>query len=172
MNLAMSFSLEKNRSVLLVDADIEKGGATRFLGLEGRKGLRDYLENPDLTIDDLIVETSESNIAVLPIGRGHSPVAELFSSDRMEEFVSRITSSDKFQMVIFDCPPVLVSAAANTVAGYADQTLVVVQANQTSAHMIHEVEEALVDSKKIGFLLNRVSPSEKKHNIYYYAEND
>ncbi len=172
LNLAMSFSLEKNRTVLLVDADIEKGGVTRFLGLDGRPGLRDYLENPDLTVEDLVVKTSEPNICILPIGRGHAPVAELFSSERMEGFVATVSSSEKYQMVIFDSPPVLVSSAANTLSGYADQTLVVVQANQTSAHMIHEVEEALVDSRKIGFLLNRMAFSEKKHNIYYYSEND
>ncbi len=171
LNLAMSFSLEKSRTVLLVDADLERGGASSFLEARNEKGLKDYLEDPSLSVDDIVYDTDLPNIKVIPVGRKQSATAELFSSDRMENLVREVSHSDDYQLVIFDSSPVLVSSAANILSGLVDQTLVVVRANQTPGNMIREVEETLVDSKQIGFVLNRVPYSEKKHNIYY-AEND
>ena len=171
LNLAMSFSLEKSRTVLLVDADLERGGASSFLEARNEKGLKDYLEDPSMNVSDIVYDTDLPNLKVIPVGRKQGATAELFSSDRMEDLVKEVTHSDAYQLVIFDSSPVLVSSAANILSGLVDQTLVVVRANQTPGHMIREVEETLVDSKKIGFVLNSVPFSEKKHNIYY-AEND
>ena len=48
VNLALSISQEMDNTVLLVDCDVAKQGASRILGLENVSGLVDVLESDDL----------------------------------------------------------------------------------------------------------------------------
>ena len=171
LNLIMSLSMEKTRKVLLVDADMEKGGATDFLELNHHRGLRDYLEDDSLSLDDVMVQTNQKNLRIIPRGIAQTHSAEVFSTKRMESLIESLSYSSQFDMVVFDAPPALISSSANILSGLVDQTLVVVQANETSGNHIREVEENLIDCRSMGFVLNRAAYSEKKHNIYYAQSN-
>jgi capsular exopolysaccharide synthesis family protein len=167
LNLIMSLSMEKTKKILFVDADLEKGEATKFLDLQNYRGLTDYLEDPSLDANDVTLQTSIESLKIIPRGLTTAHSAEVFSSQRMEAFVKEICQKGLYEMVIFDSPPVLVSSSANILSGMADQTLVVIQANETTGKSIREMEEKLVDSSSIGYVLNRASFSEKKQNSYY-----
>ncbi len=167
LNLIMSLSMEKTKKILFVDADLEKGEATKFLDLQNHRGLTDYLEDSSLDANDVTLQTNIESLKIIPRGITATHSAEVFSTRRMEELVKEICQNGLYEMVVFDSPPVLVSSSANILSGMADQTLVVIQANETTGKSIREVEEKLVDSRSIGYVLNRASFSEKKQNSYY-----
>ena len=167
LNLIMSLSMEKTKKILFVDADLEKGEATKFLDLQSHRGLTDYLEDSSLAANDVTLTTNIESLTIIPRGLTATHSAEVFSSQRMEAFVKEICQNGMYDMVIFDSPPVLVSSSANILSGMADQTLIVIQANETTGKAIREMEEKLVDSRSIGYVLNRASFSEKKQNSYY-----
>jgi protein-tyrosine kinase len=61
INLAMSISMEEDRTVLLVDGDMAKASAGGLLGVpKDRPGLIDVLEREDIGIEDVLLHTNAS----------------------------------------------------------------------------------------------------------------
>ena len=59
-------------------------------------------------------------------------------------------------IVVFDSSPLYVTAEASILQRHVGQVVVVVQANKTPRHAVHEALAKLDSSKAIGLLLNRV----------------
>ena len=56
INLALSMAIEKDVSVLLVDADIAKPHISRLFGIDDRPGLTDILK--DKSLEDVFLEVT------------------------------------------------------------------------------------------------------------------
>ena len=57
INLAMSIALERDRTVLLVDADVAKPGVSEYIGKTEWPGLVDYLLSDTMQLSDVLVKT-------------------------------------------------------------------------------------------------------------------
>ena len=132
INLALSIALERDLTVLLVDADVAKPSIARVLNYPGTAGLVDYLADHDRPLSELILQTSLPKLRILPSGRRHAHSTELLASESMSQLVQELAQRYPDRVVLFDSPPLLATSEAVVLAGLMGQVVMVVEANKTT----------------------------------------
>ena len=128
-NLAFVFAEDLNsKSVLLVDADLRKGRVSRLLGIEPRPGLSELLSN-GTPLNDTLVDIGVRNLTILPAGKIPKNPAELLGSVKMKQVLTELRS--KFDVVLFDAPPVMNVTDPGVLGAQNDGVFLVVQAGRT-----------------------------------------
>lgn len=155
MNLAMSVALERERTVLLIDADVAKPHISRALNLDKRKGLMDLLVDRTLDIGDVLVQTDMPGLRVLPAGTQHEYATELLASERMEELMAEIAGRYQNRIIILDSPPLLQTSEAQVLTGLVGQVVVVVHAGATPQSAVESALELIDPSKHVSLILNK-----------------
>lgn len=155
VNLAASISLERELSVLLVDADVAKPHISDAFGLADRPGLLDILEDESMSIDEVLVRTDLNDIQVLPAGRKHSQPTELLASERMKEVMHELATRYADRLIILDSSPLIITNEAQAVARQVGQIALVVEAGNTTNQEIQEALEQLDTDKAINLILNK-----------------
>ncbi|MDH5545609.1 MAG: XrtA-associated tyrosine autokinase [Gammaproteobacteria bacterium] len=156
INLAMSISMELDRKVLLIDADVAKPSAMKYLGLDTDVGLVDYLLDDDLELSDVLLNTNVENLRLLPAGRLHSHATEVLASESMYNLTMELSERYPDRVVIFDSPPLLATSEARVLAGLMGQILVVVESVKTAEPVIKEALSYLnTDQQTVGLVLNK-----------------
>jgi len=167
VNLALSMALERDISVVLVDADVAKPHISRLFGIDGEKGLLDALQDDRFDIESLILPTDIPKFSVLPAGTQNDTATELLASRRMQAVVSRLaTSHDRSRVVIFDSPPLLLTSESRVLAQPMGQVVLVVKAGSTPQHAVQDAIRCLGEHKPISLLLNQ-SESISEAGYYY-----
>lgn len=173
MNLAMSVALERERTVLLIDADVAKPHISRTLGLDKRKGLMDLLVDRTLDIGDVLVQTDMPGLRVLPAGTQHEYATELLASERMEELMSEIAGRYQNRIVILDSPPLLQTSEAQVLTSLVGQVVVVVHAGATPQAAVLSALELVDPSKTVSLVLNKSRITTAGDSYYggYYGQD-
>lgn len=154
-NLAASIARERDLGAVLVDADVLKPNISRSLGLENRVGLIDYLLDPSVTIDDILVGSDLYGIVIVPAGRQHDETTELLASRRMKELVETLSQRFSARAIIVDTPPLLLTNEANVLAEHMGQIVLVVEAGVSSRETVSQAMGSLDKSKPINAILNK-----------------
>ena len=154
VNLALSLAAEREREVLLIDADFPKPEVLSLLGLEGGAGLVDALADPDLDPEALVIRTDVEGLSVLPAGRHAPNVTELIASERTRDVLARLAEANPRRILLFDAPPALLASPASVLASHAGQLLLVVRADQTTESDLREAAALLSACSDIRLLLN------------------
>ncbi|MBL8698823.1 MAG: AAA family ATPase [Alphaproteobacteria bacterium] len=177
-NLALSIALEQDYSVLLIDADVRHPSVMAVMGLQAQRGLTDILLDPSLDPADVMIRASNlRNFALIPAGRHDPRTPELFASQRMGKLVDSLASRYPDRVIIIDTPPVLASSEPTVVALHVGQSVVVIEADRTSARAVQSALSLISRCPSINLVLNktRVSlGSEEFGNYgygYYYYSN-
>lgn len=155
VNLAASISLERELSVLLVDADVAKPHISDAFGLIEREGLIDILEDESMAIEDVLVRTDLNDIQVLPAGRKHAQSTELLASDRMAEVMNELARRYPDRVIVMDSPPLLVTSEAQAASRPAGQIAFVVESGRTEPQSIKNALELLDEGKAINIIINK-----------------
>ncbi len=160
INLAISIAMEMDRTVLLMDADVEKPSVARILDLPGRPGLMDLLVDPTLDIPDVLYDTTIPKLRIIGAGRSDDRSTELLSSTQMRRLMAELADRYPDRVIIFDSPPLLATTQSSVLAELAGQILVVVEAGQTPQSAVEEAVAELDPEKAISLVLNKqVLPS-------------
>lgn len=173
INLALSIAAERDYSVVLVDADFAKPGTSRIFGLQDELGLMDALSNPDITIDDCIIETDIPGFCILPAGKQTNNDTEHLASSRTSALLAQLALDDPRRVLIFDSPPTLSASPASELARHVGQALMVVRADQTSESALSDALSLIARCENIQLLLNgtKFSPTGRSFGSYYgYGE--
>ncbi|MFQ5467857.1 MAG: XrtA-associated tyrosine autokinase, partial [Kiloniellaceae bacterium] len=168
INLAISIALERDFTVLLIDADFSRPNILQVLGLEAKKGLIDVLENPAVDLSDVLIRTNIDKLTVLPAGGAHDLSTELLASLRMRDIVQDIARRYRDRIVIFDSPPVLVTSEACVLATHVGQVVFVVEADKTPKSAVREALDLLDAGTRVGLVLNRCRPRLDQAKSGYY----
>lgn len=178
VNLALSMAYEQDRTVLLVDCDVMRHGSSRTLGIEGKAGLVDVLEDKDLSIADVILKTDIPELSVIPSGvqnegKQREFVTEMLASQRMSELVLEIGERYDDRVVIFDGPPLLSTPQAQVLAGLVGQVVFVIEAGKTPQSAVHEALEMIPENQAIGLVMNKGEGISSRSGYYYgyYSED-
>ena len=155
VNLAMSLSMERNRTVLLVDADVAKPHISRELGLDDRPGLLDLLDNPEASISEAIVRTDLNDIRVLPAGTRHEQATELLASDQKKSLIHELSTRYPHRIIFVDTPPLLLTSEAHALASLVGQIVIVVESGTTAQQSLSQALGTLDPSKPINLILNK-----------------
>lgn len=171
MQLGLSLAQERDRRVLLVDADNARGSLTRALGLKGQPGFYDLLHDPSLSADELLCETDCPSLRLLPGGRNYEDSVELINSERARTVMRGLIAADPGLLVLIDGPPLLVSPDAAALTGLAGQVLMIVEAGQTTENDVEQALQLVDDDKPVGLVLNKIPNSrllDYRSGYYYY----
>lgn len=172
VNLALSISLEMDNTVLLVDCDVAKQGVSRMLGLENVSGLVDVLEDDNLHIGDVLLQTDIPNFRVVSAGKQNEYYTELLASQRMSELVDEIAGRYSDRIIIFDGPPLLPTPQTQILAGLVGQVVFIIEAGKTPQALVEEALQMLPKEQAIGLVLNKAEGLSGRGNYYgYYADD-
>ncbi|MGD2167199.1 MAG: CpsD/CapB family tyrosine-protein kinase [Gammaproteobacteria bacterium] len=159
VNLSLSLASEKDWQVLLVDVDCRNPQLSRLLGVEKEPGLMDLLKDPSVSLESVVLPTNISGLSVLPLGSRDGHAAEYLRSSQMDELCERLASMRQGQIVIFDSSPLLLTSESSILSRSVGQIALVVLADATPRHAVHEAIEKLDSDKAIGLVLNRADES-------------
>jgi uncharacterized protein involved in exopolysaccharide biosynthesis/Mrp family chromosome partitioning ATPase len=185
INLGLTMSQEGQRT-LLVSSDMRRPLIARTFGLPKNPGLSDILTGTatldesvrglsdmimgELKMDDLIKSPAMKNLWILPSGNIPSYPAELLGSAEMDALIREMKG--KFDVILFDAPPVLVVTDASVLAPKMDKIVLVYEIGKTSRHALSRTKSQLetMDGKIAGVILNHITPQTEifKSYPYYY----
>lgn len=163
INLALSIANERDKSVLLIDADVEKPSISKQLGIESPRGLIEYLEDDKVSFSDILLKTDLPNLSIITAGKRHKYSTELLSSQRMYLFAEEVSRRYKDRIVIFDSPPLLVATQAQILAELVGQVVLVIAAEVTPQSVVNESVAKLSNCDVVMTLLNK---TRKEIDIY------
>ena len=167
VNLALSIAQERDYTVLLVDCDVSKQGASKILGINGKPGLVDLLENENLSISNVLINTDVPELRVLSSGKQHEYVTELLASQRMEKLIEELISRYNDRVIILDAPPLLPTPQTQILAGLAGQIVFVLEAGKTPQSIVEEALNMLPEEKAIGIVMNKGEGISGNSGYYY-----
>lgn len=168
LNLALCLAKEIDNTVLLIDADLRKPSIDRYLGYTANLGLTDILEGR-AAVEEALMHTGIGKLVVLSAGRTASNPVELFSSNRMVQFIQEVKHRYPDRYIIIDTPPVLPFAEARTLARLVDGVVFVVKERFSTGASVSEALSALEGACVLGLVYNEVelSSSDERYGHYY-----
>lgn len=172
INLALSMALEKDFSVLLVDADVLKPHISRIFGVEKEPGLMDLLRDEHVPLASTLLQTDVPNLSILPAGKMTETASELLASRRMGLLMQELEAGDARRIVVIDSPPVLLTSEARALAHVGGQIVLVVGAGLTPQRAVLDAIDALGNDRPIGLVLNRAAVSSTPGYYYGYGYGD
>ena len=155
INLALSMAVEKDVSVLLVDADVAKPHISQLFGIDDQLGLTDSLKDKTIEVDRLVMRTDIPGLRILPAGRREEHATEMLASKRMGKVINVLSRTYPDRIVIFDSPPMLVTSEARVLASHMGQIAMVVCAGSTPQQAVLDAIENLDETKAISLILNQ-----------------
>jgi capsular exopolysaccharide synthesis family protein len=142
-NLAISWS-QTGLSVCLVEGDLRRPGVSRVLGMEGNVGLSDFLVG-EARLSDVLVPWHDNMLTVLPAGSVPPDPAALLGSEAMHALVAELR--ERFDVVIYDSPPMLSVADAAVLSQAVDGLVLVVRAGGTDREDLATCLELVSDAR-------------------------
>ena len=169
--LAVIFALQGNQ-VLLVDCDLRWPSVHKVFQLPNNEGLTNLLANHvGKGVDDYLRVSEVEGLSILTGGPVPPNPAEILSSNRMKQLEKEL--AERFDLVIYDTPPLLGFTDAQVLAGREDGTIFVVHYGVDTKEEVMKASESLkmVNANVLGVVYNWARGGGKEHS-YYYGYND
>jgi tyrosine-protein kinase len=167
-NLGAAFAQAGER-VVLVSCDLRRPRLGRFFGLAEDSGFTTVLLGQQ-TLGEVMQQVPGYDCLWL-LGTGPVPSnpAELLNGSQARKIFARLR--EEFDLVLVDSPPVLPVTDAMVLSTYADGTLVVVAAGQTTRTELHRTAERFAQAKAhvLGIVLNEVTKQNGYGGGYGYG---
>ncbi len=185
VNLAIALAQDAKR-VLLVDADLRKPTIHDRLGLEQVPGLTEvilgsvpYVEAirtvtdlmlGKLGVDQVINAPGIDNLNVLPSGKRPDNPAEFLNSPKLKELIETVRK--EYDIVIFDCPPILPVTDGVTLGSKVDGVVMVYQVGKVGRNALKRAKSLLENAHAtlVGIVLSNVSAElTPDYEVYRYS---
>src|SRR5262249_17846740 len=145
------------------------------LNAEPKAGLLQVLAG-EVAWRDVLINDAHTRTQYLPLSDSAFTARDVFGSEAMRRLVQELR--DNYDLVIFDCPPVLAVGEGRIIAGLGDVTLVMARWGATQVWALRAAVNQLQDTSGnvMGVALNRVNPNapgRTSYNdaLYYYKGN-
>ncbi len=166
-NLAISMTYE-GKKVLIFDADYRRPTIHEIFNLPNHVGSTNVLALKS-KIDEAIQETSVSGLSVLSSGPIPPDPARLIESEKMKELIKDLCA--KFDIVIFDTPPIFVANDSIILASLVDGFITITESGKETFSIFKQTKERFdsANIKSMGVVLNKFKSGRmKKYDYYYY----
>jgi Mrp family chromosome partitioning ATPase len=164
INLSVNLAWHLTTSVVLVDMDLRNPSVHRYLGIDTRFGLMDYL-NGDVPLVRAGVRPGIERLGVILNDRPVANASELLSAPETAELIDEVKRGDD-RIAIFDLPPVFAGDDVLAFAPLVDAVLIVLSQGTTKRTTLVALRELLQNVNVIGTVLNR---SSERVAPYYYG---
>ena len=167
-NIGVVFSQEEKK-VLIVDADMRKPTLHHTFHLTNSVGLSSILSRQEKFID-VIQKTFVEGIDIVASGPIPPNPTELLASETMISFMA--IAKEKYDIVIFDAPPLLFVSDAQILSNKCDGTLLIVNSGVVGKAAVLKSKSILTISQAniLGIVLNNFKMKRNMYDQYYGIE--
>jgi succinoglycan biosynthesis transport protein ExoP len=159
---------QQGEKVLLVDADVRRPVQHTILGVSNRFGLTNVLLR-DVPVEETIKTTSVPNLHFLPSGRMPRTSLGVLDPKRISELVHSLKL--KYDIIVFDTPPLVGISDSSVIAKEMDGVLLVVQYRKYPRDMIIRAKQMLdtLGVPQVGVVLNNINIMRDDYYYYYHS---
>jgi polysaccharide biosynthesis transport protein len=163
INLAL-VAAETGLRVLLIEADMRRPTAARYLNLRETPGLIAVLANRG-SLAGAVQTLPGYGVDVVPAGGSPANPGELIGSTEMAELIATVTSD--YDFVVIDAAAVLMSTDAAVLARYTDGAIVVVDTRGTKRRQLADATASLhrAGATLLGIVLNKADLSAADRSV-------
>lgn len=156
-NLARSVALEQDKTVLLVQADVDNPDFNEAINGGGSApvGLIDFLTDVSMPLSFALYHTDIEKLKVIPLGSSHYLANELFSSGHMNQLMSEFQDRYPDRLVIIDAPSLGLAPESLAIAQHVDQVIIVVAEDVSLASSLKKAVETLPKTVSASIILNK-----------------
>lgn len=183
INLGVT-AAQMGSKTLLVSTDLRKPSIYHTFGLKREPGLYEVLSGavslekalrglPDFLMgkigfDEVLKTPGLDNLKILTTGHLASNPAELLSSKEMTNLIKEVR--DKFDIILYDSPPILPITDAAILSSQCDGVILVYEVGRTARSALLRSKRQLesVGCKIIGIVLNHVRQETTIDTTYHY----
>lgn len=145
-NTALSLAL-LGKKVALVGLDIRKPMLATYFNLNTKGHLTDYLAEPEVELDDIIVPSGENaNLDLIPCGTIPPNPSELLQTERLDNLFVELRK--RYDYIIVDTAPVALVSDTYLLDRVADMTIYVCRYKYTPTEMIDYINQ-IVEQKRM-----------------------
>ena len=165
-NLAITLAQLKSKT-LLIDGDLRRGVLHNTFGTPKEPGFSNLLTDV-VPLQSIIHETQIPNLSVISCGSLIPNPSELLGSHQMHRFMDEVRR--KFDLVVFDTPPLNAATDAVVVGTQVDATVIVIRAGKTHRELAKSKLELFsnVPAKLLGIILNGTTADMAHPGYSYY----
>lgn len=159
---------QQGEKVLLVDADLRRPVQHTILGVSNRFGLTNVLLR-DVPVEETIKTTSVPNLHFLPSGRLPRTSLGVLDPKRISELVHSLKL--KYDVIVFDTPPLVGISDSAVIAKEMDGVLLVVQYRKYPRDLIIRAKQMLdtLGVPQVGVVLNNINIMRDDYYYYYHS---
>lgn len=152
--------------VIIVDADLHRPRQHKMAEVPNEKGLASVLMGT-VPLDDAVVRTLGENLHLLPSGGVGTQTHGLLDTVKMRDLVEELRN--RYDVVLFDTPPIIGVSDAVLLAREVDGVLLVIQHRKYPRAVSKRAKDILISSggNLVGVVLNNVNIS-RDYSYYYY----
>jgi len=165
-NLAIIFAQQRTNT-LLVDADLRRGVLHNTFQMKKEPGLANFLSG-NITLSEAVQVTHIPNLSFISYGTLMPNPSELLGSLQMQRFLNE--ARRKFDLILFDSPPLEAATDAVVIGSQVDGVAVVVRSGKTDRNMAKDKLEIFssVPANLIGSILNGAESILVQNYSYYH----
>lgn len=170
VNLAV-VSAQAHQRICLVDTDLRRGQLRKMFGVHKNEiGLSEYLAG-EKTLDEVLRPTGVEGLFFIATGRYPPNPSELLMRKTFGELVKELDG--RFDMSIFDCPPVLAVTDPVIVGKHTGGILAVIRYDETPSAEVTAMVKTFESTglKLTGTILNGFDPRKARAGGYSYNYN-
>lgn len=165
-NLAIAIA-QANRSVLLIDCDMRRPTMHKVLKKKSKNGFSEVLTGQ---IDKFkaVQATEVPNLRFIPAGSIPPNPSDLLSSEQAERIIAEL--AEKFDIIMFDTPPMASVSDSHVLAGYVEKILFVTRSGVTRYEDLIRTMSQLGEMtvKVVGQVVNAVDLERQRYYYPYY----
>lgn len=157
---------QSGRRVLLVDTDMRKPRLHRVFKLATGAGITSVLAG-EATIDEVVRATDIPGVTVMQCGPLPPNPSELLHTRRFADVIQE--TREKYDVVIFDTPPLGAVTDPAVISTQVDGTIMVVRSGATTRNGVDAALRQLhsVSARLVGIVLNGVDLTDSNYGSYY-----
>ncbi|MCP5005608.1 MAG: polysaccharide biosynthesis tyrosine autokinase, partial [Planctomycetes bacterium] len=173
-NFAM-MAAQIGKKVLLIDGDLRKPTVNKIFGINKEPGLSDVIlgnyhwnevikTDTDIMMGEMGMEDITTvapginNLNIITAGLSAPNTAEILHSSKMDEIISQVREA--YDLVVFDCSPVLPSTDAVILSAKVDAVTMVYQVGKVARGALRRAKSQIDNAKVdvVGVVLNCLKP--------------
>ncbi len=165
-NLAITLAQLKTNT-LLIDSDLRRGVLHNTFGVSKEPGFSNYLTTA-MPLASILKETHIPNLTLISCGSLIPNPSELLGSHQMRRFLDEVRR--KFELVIFDSPPLNAATDAVVIGTQVDGVVIVIRAGKTDRDVARQKLELFnqVPARLLGAVLNGTTADMAHPGYSYY----
>lgn len=156
LNISAAFSLDKNKTSLLIDCNLSDPKLDSMLNMDLGLGLVDYLNNEEVEIADIIHGIGIERLKMIPAGTTSLVADEYFTYPKMRNLMSDLLYRYSDRYIFLDSAPIMESADTRILVELCDFVILTVPYATSTKSTISEAAAAVGDEKLLGVVFTDV----------------